>query len=194
MRRLVLLALVLGALGCGCTKGNAGASPQGRLTTKTAAPATTAPAADTTTPVSVPAPKAITSDGGTLWNLEALLKATFGDNQPSSADNTDTGPTNPSDPPKRSTTATYVDFNCAGDQCSPLSVYQPYRYTFSDPTGSSFHLSKQNYAGWSFGNYPEPVLINGKIVACNPQESTFLIRLSDASSFTLECLPPESRG
>jgi hypothetical protein len=190
MRRLIVLALVLGAVGCGCNKVDASASPQGRLTTTAPVPTTTAPATDTT----MPAPKAITSDGGTLWNLEALLKATFGNSQPSSADNTDAGPTNPSDPPKSSGTAGYVDFNCAGERCSPLSVYQPYWYTFSDPTDSSFHLSKQNYAGWSFGNYPEPVLINGKIVACNHQESTFLIRLSDASSFTLACLAPESRG
>jgi hypothetical protein len=87
-----------------------------------------------------------------------------------------------------------VNFSCAGNDCAPLSTYSPYWYTFSDPTNSTFHLSQQNYRGWSFGNYPEPVLINGEIVACDPQESTFLIRYFDASSFTLACMAPQSRG
>jgi hypothetical protein len=136
---------------------------------------------------------ATTSEGRLLWNLEALLRATFGNSQPASSDLTATGPTNPSNPPPNSTTGNYVDFNCAGDHCAPLSTYSPYWYTFSDPIDSTFHLSQQNYRGWSFGNYPEPVLINGKIVACDPQENTFLIKYFDASSFTLACMAPQSR-
>ena len=145
-----------------------------------------------TTPAATSVP--ITADGGLLWNLEALLRTTFGDNQPSSADNTNSGPTNPAAPPTNSTTGNYVNFNCAGDSCSPLSIYHPYWYTFANPTESAFHLSAQNYQHWSFGNYPEPILIKGKIVACNAQQSTFLIRYADASSFTLACMTPESRS
>jgi len=136
----------------------------------------------------------ITSDGRLLWSLEALLRTTFGNSQPSSADNTDTGPTNPSNPPAASTSGDDVNFDCAGDQCLPLATYDPYSYTFANPTDSAFHLSARNYQKWSFGNYPEPVLINGRIVACDPQERTFLIRYADASSFTLACMAPVSRG
>jgi hypothetical protein len=139
-------------------------------------------------------PVTITPEGRLLWNLEALLRTTFGASQPWSSDLTATGPTNPSNPPPNSKTGPYVDFNCSGNDCSPFSTYSPYRYTFADPTDSTFHLSQQNYKGWSFGNYPEPVLIQGRIVACNSQESSFLIRYADASSFTLACMAPLSRG
>jgi hypothetical protein len=195
MRRLISLVALLAVGTCGCGKINAGASPQGLVTTTTTVPLPTATVPTTTDagPVSVPSSAAITADGGLLWNLEALLRATFGNSQPSSADNTDTGPPNPSDPPANSKTGNYVDFNCAGIHCSPLSVYDPYSYTFADPTDSAFHLSTQSYKQWSFGNYPEPVLINGRIVACNSEESTFLIRYADASSFTLACMAPVSR-
>jgi hypothetical protein len=141
----------------------------------------------------LPGSSAITADGDLVWNLEALLRATFGTSQPSSSDLTATGPTNPANPPPNSTTGPYLNFNCAGIDCAPLSTYSPYWYTFSDPTDSTFHLSDQNYVGWSFGNYPEPVLIRGKIVACNRQETKFLIRYSDASSFTVACIAPISR-
>jgi hypothetical protein len=191
LRSVVAVTLVALALS-GCGKINAGASPQGVV-------ATTAPLATTTVPTTTAVASgasraAITSDGALLWNLEALLRATFGPKQPSSADNTDTGPTDPSNPPTNSVSGNYMDFNCAGVDCSPLAVYDPYWYTFADPTNSVFHLSHQNYKEWSFGNYPEPVLINGKIVACNSQESTFLVRYTDASSFTLACLAPVSRS
>ena len=152
----------------------------------------TTPSATRTTSAAPSMP--ITADGRLLWNLEALLRTTFGKNQPSGADNTDSGPTNPSNPPKNSATGTYVNFDCAGDSCSPLSIYHPYWYTFANPTDSAFHLSARNYRDWFFGNYRVPILIKGKIVACNSRESRFLIRYSDASSFTLACMAPESRG
>jgi hypothetical protein len=151
------------------------------------------PDASHTTAAALPS-AALTPSGRLLWNLEAVLRATFGNSEPASSDTTQTGPTNPSNPPQNSTTGRYVNFNCAGINCSPLSTYSPYRYTFSDPTNSTFHLSLQNYRKWSFGNYPEPVLINGRIVACNPRESTFLIRYADASSFTLACIAPVARS
>jgi hypothetical protein len=193
MRRSVVLVALLAVAVCGCGKINAGASPQPPPPSSYVSRTTTTTPIETST-TSAPVSETITSDGRLLWNLEALLRTAFGNSQPFSADNTDTGPTNPSNPPRNSTTGNYVDFNCAGDQCSPLSTYDPYRYTFSDPTASAFHLSQQNYKKWSFGNYPEPVLINGKIVACNAEETTFLIRYADASSFTLACVAPVSRG
>jgi hypothetical protein len=162
------------------------AVPKSSLTASAISPT----AATTSAPGS--SPTGTTSAGRLLWNLEALLRATFGDNQPSSSDLTASGPTNQSDPPSNLAPGSYLDFNCAGVVCSPLSTYSPYWYTFSDPTDSSFHVSKQNYQGWSFGNDPEPVLINGRIVACDPQESTFLIRYFDASSLTLACKAPLS--
>jgi len=175
MKRTALVVLALGVM-AGCT-----AHIQ-------AIPLLTSTTTKTTAPTSV----AITSDGSLLWNLEALLRGTFGQSQPFSAATLTR--VSPSSAPKNSINGKYVDFNCAGDQCSPLSTYEPYSYTFSDPTDSAFHLSHQSYQQWSFGNYPEPVLINGRIVACNSQESTFLNRYADTSSFTLACLAPVSRG
>jgi hypothetical protein len=151
------------------------------------------PSGVTKSRATLPASPRITSDGDLLWNLEGLLRTTFGTSQPSSSDLTDTGPTNPADPPADSRTGPYLNFNCAGLDCAPPATYSPYRYTFSDPSQSTFHLSEQNYVGWSFGNYPVPVLIKGKIVACNRSETKFLIRYADASSFTLGCTAPISR-
>ena len=197
-RRLVLLTLVAVAVTvCGCGRLN-----QGIGSASTFPPSHYVERTTTTTPSQIglttePAAEPVTADGRLLWNLEALLRATFGNSRPSSADNTDSGPTNssnPSYPPANSTTGNYVNFNCAGDDCSPLAVYDPYWYTFQDPTGSSFRLSQQDYQKWSFGNYPAAVLINGKIVACDTNESTFLVRYFDASSFTLACIAPLSRS
>jgi hypothetical protein len=177
----------------GCGKINAGASPQPPPPSYFVARTTTTTTSSPTDPNSAPVAGPITSTGRLLWNLEALLRATFGSSQPFSSDTTDSGPTNPSNPPADSTTGNYIDFNCAGLNCSPLAVYDPYWYTFADPTDSSFHVSHVNYKQWSFGNYPEPVLINGRIVACDTNESTFLIRYADAASFTLACIAPLSR-
>ena len=129
----------------------------------------------------------LTGNGKRLWNLEALLRATFGTETPASADDTDTGPGVPAAPPIRSQ-GEYINFDCAGNECSPLSSYSPFFYTFSGSGASSFHLSDQNYRDWNFGNYPIPVLIDGKIVACDRADTTFLVEISDAASFTLDCL------
>jgi hypothetical protein len=182
---VALLAIVV----CGCGKINAGASPQPPPPSYFVARTTTTTPSQTS-PTSASVSEPITSAGRLLWNLEALLRATFGNSQPFSSDNTDTGPTNPSNPPADSKTGYYLDFNCAGLNCAPLAVYEPYFYTFADPTDSSFHVSHVNYKQWNFGNYPEPVLIDGRIVACDADESTFLIRYADAASFALACIAP----
>jgi len=115
----------------------------------------------------------LTSQGHLFWNLEALLKTTFGAKKLAT------------DASRRG----YVDFvGCGKTGCAPLARYDPYWYTFSDPVGSAFHVSDQRFKSWSFGNYPEPVLIDGKIVACDPKEHSFLIHYADASSFSLACL------
>jgi hypothetical protein len=163
-------------------------SSTSKRTKVTASPPTTV------VPMSEFSPAAITSDGRLLWNLEALLRATFGSSQPSSSDLIATGPTNPSDPPPNATTGPYLNFNCAGTDCAPVSTYSAYWYTFTDPTNSTFHISRRNYQGWFFGLGAEPVLIKGKIVACDAQESTFLIRYADSASFTLTCIGPLHSG
>jgi len=61
------------------------------------------------------------------------------------------------------------------------------------PRDSAFHLSTRRPGpNISFGNYPTPVLIKGRLVACDSKESTSLIEYRDAADFTLGCLPPSS--
>jgi hypothetical protein len=160
------VAVVVAGVALGVAYGPGGSTPSGRQH-QTQAAQTLSRLTGTT----------ITSSGRLLWDFEALLRRSFGNRQPW-VDGTSSG---------------YLNFDCSGD-CSPLSTYFPYSYTFSNPMSLAFHISKQNYHGWSFGNYPEPVLINGMIIACNSQESTFLIRYSDTSSFTLACIAPLSRS
>jgi hypothetical protein len=142
-RRLVLLTfLAVTVCGCGRLNHGIGAAPPSPPSYYGERTTTTTPSQGGLT--TEPAAEPITADGRLLWNLEALLRATFGHSRPFSADNTDRGPTNPSNPPANSTTGNYVNFDCAGDHCSPLAIYDPYWYTFQEPTGSSFHLSLQD--------------------------------------------------
>jgi hypothetical protein len=74
----------------------------------------------------------------------------------------------------------------ASGACSPLAVYSPYVYVFAHAQQSAFHISSKKKVG-GFGNYPAPVLIRGRPIACNARETQFLIRYLDAISFTVDC-------
>jgi hypothetical protein len=115
------------------------------------------------------APSALTSHGRLLMNFEALLRRTF--------HNRGVSVSRPE------------NFSCAGD-CGPLSKYRLYRFTFARPRGSLLHISKRTFGdNGEFGNYPVPVLIRGRAVACDARESRFLIAYRSMASFTLDCLP-----
>jgi hypothetical protein len=112
----------------------------------------------------------LTGQGQLLWSFEGLLTQTFG-SKPVSAT---AGP----------------DFSCSGD-CSPLATYLPYSFVFARHGDSTFHLSTRRVSpNTSFGNYPTPVLINGRVIACDNKESTFLIEYRDAANFAFGCLSP----
>jgi hypothetical protein len=115
------------------------------------------------------APAVLTAYGRLLMNFEALLRRTF-HNQVVSVSRPE-------------------NFSCAG-YCGPLSKYRLYRFTFARPRGSLLHISKRTFGdNGEFGNYPVPVLIRGRAVACNARETRFLIAYRSTASFTLDCLP-----
>jgi hypothetical protein len=120
-------------------------------------------------PTQSQASAALTAHGRLLMNFEALLRRTF--------HNRGVSVSRPE------------NFSCAGD-CAPLSQYRLYRFTFARPRGSLLHISKRTFGdNGEFGNYPVPVLIRGRAVACNARETRFLIAYRSMASFTLECLP-----
>lgn len=114
-------------------------------------------------------PEGLTQGGRVLWNFEALLRRAFGQ--------------------RRVWVSRGENFSCAG-LCAPASTYSPYRFTFASPTNSVFHLSSRKFKDGDFGNFPAPILVRGRSVACNPIESRFLIRYRNAASFALACLTP----
>jgi len=52
---------------------------------------------------------------------------------------------------------------------------------------------RQPAANTDFGNYPAPVMIRGKFIACNSDETQYLVMLADAPTFALQCVTPLSR-
>src|SRR3954470_7072988 len=110
----------------------------------------------------------LTHEGRLLMQFEALLLRTFKTTNVSASGE--------------------ANFSCAGD-CSPLSKYRLYRFTFSHPVGSAFRLGPRHLGNVSFGNYPFPVRVKGRYVRCAPKK--YLIAYATAVSFTLACLPPQ---
>ena len=82
-----------------------------------------------------------------------------------------------------------LNFVAPTNQCTPLATYRPYPYQFADARHSAFHLVRHLPKG-SFGNYPQPVQINGRFIACNRRDQTYLMEFSDAATFTVACLAP----
>ncbi len=105
-------------------------------------------------------PPGLTPAGQALWEFEALLHDTFHD-FPVSA-HYDQG-------------RDWKFAACGRVGCAPLSYWSIYFFTFKNARRSSFHLSARR-ALPSFGNYPIPIRVKGRYVACNHAESRFLIR------------------
>jgi len=115
-------------------------------------------------------PTHLSSMGRDLWNLEGLLHRTF--------DN-------------RSVSSEGRDFDCAGDtDCAPHARYSPFAYTFVSHTSTAFHLMPSTFRPGKLGNFPEPILIRGRVIACDQQETKFLIHIAGTATYTIGCARP----
>ena len=121
-------------------------------------------------------PSGLTPSGRTLWQFDALLHDTF-HHLPVSAHYS----------PGRDWTFAA----CGRIGCAPLSYWNIYFFTFKNARRSTFHLSARR-APPSFGNYPIPIKVKGRYVACNQSESRFLITYGSAVGLGLACLSTHS--
>ncbi len=64
-------------------------------------------------------------------------------------------------------------------------------FTFKNARRSAFHLSARRRL-ISFGNYPIPIKVRGRFVACNRTETKFLITYGSAAGLGLACLTTRS--
>ena len=113
-------------------------------------------------------PSGLSEGGRALWNFEALLHDTFGNRFVC-------------------TKGSSLNFIAPANQCSPLATYEPYLYEFENARHSAFHLVSHKPSG-SFGNYPQPVRINGRYIACDPRNRKYLMEYSDAATFAVGCI------
>lgn len=114
----------------------------------------------------------ISRAGATEWNFEALLRETFGSRAICSIASKHGAP---------------IDFPKNDHQCVPLATYTPWIFDFTALGKSSFHLTSRDYTpeGW-VANAP-PVLIGGKLIACNKSGSQVLMGYSDQPADAIEC-------
>jgi hypothetical protein len=120
-------------------------------------------------PLSGP-PTGLTGSGRLLWNLEALFDQTFGS----------VGPCIWNRDPRSNWSFT--------DSCGSLASFDLYFPVFAHPYGTRFHLAALYRRPLAFGNYPVPVLVQGRLVACDRSRKRFLIDFESAQSLALGCL------
>lgn len=114
-------------------------------------------------------PSSLTANGRYLWQFEALLNDTFHANHVSVHN---------------------LNFACTGPNCTPAAYWSSYVFTFTGARRSAFHRSTKTFRPGAFGNYPEPLRIKGKLIACDANEHHFLITYGDAVGLGLDCLTP----
>ncbi len=76
---------------------------------------------------------------------------------------------------------------------SPAIDYSQFMYAFTDFGPSTFHLmpSGFGFSGGTFGNWPSPVTLNGRLVACNHASTYFLVSFGDVmGAGNWDCLNP----
>jgi hypothetical protein len=81
----------------------------------------------------------------------------------------------------------YWNFAACRLGCAPLAYWGIYFFTFKNARRSAFHLSTRRTL-ISFGNYPIPIKVRGRFVACNRAETKFLITYGSAVGLGLACL------
>lgn len=116
-------------------------------------------------------PRNLTSKGRTLWELEALLRDQFG-SLPVSA---------------HYRPGWWWTFAACRTGCAPLSYWNIYFFTFTNARNSTFHLSSRRTRP-NLGNYPIPIKVKGRYVACDRAESRYLITYGSAAGLALDCL------
>ncbi|MDP9226758.1 MAG: hypothetical protein M3P18_23535 [Actinomycetota bacterium] len=121
-----------------------------------------APAWGTTDP-----PAGLASGGRARWSFEALLHDTFG---------------------QRMVCVRGTSLNFVAGDCAPLATWEPYFYEFATTHHSAFRLSMKHFPRSYFGNYPEPIEVNGHLVACDHAETSFLVRFADAVGLSHGCV------
>jgi hypothetical protein len=115
----------------------------------------------------------LSASGRLLWQFEALLHDVFGNRHPYA-----TGPSN-------------TEFDCAGTyKCVPHAKWDAYVFTFADAHGSRFVLESRKFSPIAFGNYPVPIRIKGRYIACDRSAKTFLTYLGGTAGFALLCEKP----
>ena len=87
------------------------------------------------------------------------------------------------------TGADTLNFACSGN-CIPHAKWHAYVYTFANARDSTLALTSRTFAPGAFGNYPIPIRINGRYVACDKRQQTFLSNLGGTAGFALVCLKP----
>jgi hypothetical protein len=107
----------------------------------------------------------LSSAGATEWNFEALLRETFG---PGVICSLSSKPGTPLNFPKND------------EDCTPLAKYSPWIFEFKDLGTSSFHVTSQYYTQKGWVANAAPVLIEGKLIACNRSGMRVLMGFSDA--------------
>jgi hypothetical protein len=118
-------------------------------------------------------PAGLTANGRLVWEFEALLHDVFGSRHPYET-GTDT-----------------FNFACAGTyNCVPHAKWNAYVYTFVNAHASTLSLSSRTFAPGAFGNYPIPIRINGRYIACDRSGAKFLSNLGGTAGFALVCLKP----
>jgi hypothetical protein len=116
-------------------------------------------------------PVGLIESGRTVWQFEALLHDTF-NGLPVSA---------------HYHQGVAWNFAACRVGCAPLAYWGIYFFTFKNARRSAFHLSKRRTLA-GFGNYPIPIKVKGRFVACNRDESRFLITYGSAAGLGLACL------
>jgi hypothetical protein len=114
----------------------------------------------------------LSSAGATEWNFEALLRQTFGSGPICSLS------TKPGTP---------LNFPKNDQDCTPLAKYSPWIFDFTDLGRSTFHVMTKKYTQKGWIANAAPVLIGGKLVACNKSGTQVLMGFSDEPSDAIGC-------
>jgi hypothetical protein len=112
-------------------------------------------------------PKGLSEPGRLLWQFEALLHDTFGAR------------------PVCATGRWQLTFTT---RCGALADYAPYDRVFVRARDSKFRVSQKRVC--CYGNYPQPVRIEGSNIACDSSETTFLVANLGRAHFSLRCSKP----
>ena len=114
----------------------------------------------------------LSPNGSVRWNFEALLHDRFGGRLNCWAD-----------------LSAFPEF-IGIRPCPAQSHRGRYDYLFVGARHSMFHLTSTDRPQGRFGNYPVPVRVGNRFVACDQQHRAYLVELPEAFFPSLECVKP----